>query len=158
MHTIKNEYPDFGGDYEIIHHSEFIQELFENGHLSSKTQYDKTVTFHDPCYLGRHNKKYNEPRNVLENVLDIDKIMEMKENKESSMCCGAGGGNMWHEINEGDRINVARFNQALDTNAEVVATACSFCTIMMDDAMKVTGKENEVEIQDIAEIVGNSIE
>ena len=157
MHTILNEYPDFGGNYEVIHHTELIEELITTGKIKTTIDSDSKITFHDPCYLGRHNNIYNEPRNILENVAKIENIIEMKENRESSLCCGAGGGNMWHET-EGERINVERFNQATETGADTVATACSFCTIMMDDAMKVTGNENTMKVQDIAEIVSNSIE
>ena len=157
MHTILNEYPDFGGDYEVVHHTELIEELIATGKIEPNINSEETITFHDPCYLGRHNKIYNEPRNILENVAKTENIIEMEESKESSMCCGAGGGNMWHEI-EGERINVARFNQAIETGAKTVATACSFCTIMMDDAMKVTGNEETMKVKDIAEIVGDSID
>ena len=157
MNTILHEYPDFGGNYEVVHHTELIDELLATGKIQPITKTDKKITFHDPCYLGRHNKVFDEPRNILKNVAEVENIIEMKESRESSMCCGAGGGNMWHEINKGSRVNVERFKQAIDTGAETVATGCSFCTIMMDDAMKVTGKEDVMEVKDIAEIVGDSI-
>ncbi|MAP62134.1 MAG: hypothetical protein CMF82_04190, partial [Candidatus Marinimicrobia bacterium] len=158
MNTILNEYPDFGGDYQVIHHTELIDELIKTGQLQTNHKSDKKITFHDPCYLGRHNKIFDQPRNILENVAEIENIIEMKESRESSMCCGAGGGNMWHEINQGSRVNVERFEQAVKTGADTVATGCSFCTIMMDDAMKVTGKEETMQVKDIAEIVGDSID
>jgi len=158
MNTILNEYPDFGGDYQVIHHTELIDELIRTGQLQTNHKSDKKITFHDPCYLGRHNKIFDQPRNILENVAEIENIIEMKESRESSMCCGAGGGNMWHEIDQGSRVNVERFEQAVETGADTVATGCSFCTIMMDDAMKVTGKEETMQVKDIAEIVGDSID
>tara|TARA_B100001540_G_scaffold311000_1_gene329733 strand:- start:746 stop:2137 length:1392 start_codon:yes stop_codon:yes gene_type:complete len=158
MNTILNEYPDFGGDYQVIHHTELIDELIKTGQLQTNHKSDKKITFHDPCYLGRHNKIFDQPRNILENVAEIENIIEMKESRESSMCCGAGGGNMWHEIDQGSRVNVERFEQAVETGADTVATGCSFCTIMMDDAMKVTGKEEAMQVKDIAEIVGDSID
>jgi len=157
MHVILNEYPDFGGDYEVVHHTELIEELLSTGQLQTDTKSNETITFHDPCYLGRHNKVYDSPRNILENVAEVEKIIEMKESRESSMCCGAGGGNMWYEVDEGSRINVNRFNQAIETGAKTVATACSFCTIMMDDAMKVTGNEDTMKVKDISEIVSEAI-
>ncbi|MAR30139.1 MAG: hypothetical protein CMG24_04315 [Candidatus Marinimicrobia bacterium] len=158
MNTILNEYPDFGGEYKVVHHTELIEELISTGQLQTNYKTDKKITFHDPCYLGRHNKIFDQPRNILENVAEIENIIEMKESRESSMCCGAGGGNMWHEIDQGSRVNVERFEQAVETGADTVATGCSFCTIMMDDAMKVTGKEETMQVKDIAEIVGESID
>ena len=114
---------------------------------------DEKVTFHDPCYLGRHNGEYDAPRKIIESVIKNGNIVEMERTKENSFCCGAGGGNMWYDIEDGERINHVRFQEAIDSGVETVATACSFCTIMMDDAMKVKGKEDSMKVLDIAEMV-----
>lgn len=158
FHTLSNEYPDFGGHYDVVHHSEFIQKLLDDGKLDPEKSMDGNVTYHDACYLGRHNDIYDAPRNVLDSVLSEDSnYIELEQSKSSSFCCGAGGGNMWHEDNKGDRVNVARMEQIIDSGADKVATACSFCMIMMDDAMKVKGKENEMVVQDIAEIIAERL-
>lgn len=158
FNTISNEYPDFGGNYNVVHHSEFIQQLLNQGKLNPEKSLDGNVTYHDACYLGRHNDIYDAPRNVLESVLtEESNYIELEQSKSSSFCCGAGGGNMWHEDNKGDRINVTRMEQIIDSKADKVATACSFCMIMLDDAMKVKGKEDEMVIQDIAEIIAERL-
>ena len=159
FHTIANEYKDFGGEHDVVHHSEFINDLIENNQISLNSQdFDKKVTYHDPCYLGRHNDIYDEPRSVIQALDSSDAgIVEMDKSKENSFCCGAGGGNMWYEIDAGERINTERFNQAKETGAQTVATSCSFCMIMLDDAMKVTGNEGTMEVKDIAELVAESI-
>ena len=159
LHTISKEYPDFGGNYEVIHHTQLIEELMASGDLHLNNVIDDKITYHDACYLGRHNDIYEAPRNIIKDMMgDKAEYVEMKESRSSSMCCGAGGGNMWHEVNEGDRINVTRFEQAMETGAETVATACSFCAIMMDDAMKVKGQEEKMKILDVAELVAKGIE
>ena len=157
MHTISNEYPDFGGDYEVIHHTQLIEELTNSGQLELNHVIDEKVTYHDPCYLGRHNDIYESPRNVLQELLNDGEIIEMEESRSGSMCCGAGGGNMWHEINDGDPIYVTRFEQAMDTGAHTVATACSFCAIMLDDAMKAKGRADNIKVLDIAELVAKGL-
>jgi Fe-S oxidoreductase len=158
FNTISNEYSDFGGNYNVVHHSEFIQQLLDDGKLNPKKTLDGNVTYHDACYLGRHNDIYDAPRNVLDSVLTEEaNYIELEQSKSSSFCCGAGGGNMWHEDNKGERINVTRMEQIIDAKADKVATACSFCMIMMEDAMKAKGKENEMVIQDIAEIIAERL-
>lgn len=153
FHTIGNEYGDFDGNYEVQHHSQFIAELVESGKLKLNKYLDNKITYHDACYLGRHNGEYQAPRNVINSVINNGKLIEMKRNKANSFCCGAGGGNMWYDIEDGERINNVRFQEAIDTGVDVVATACSFCTIMMDDAMKLKGKEDSMQVLDIAEMV-----
>ncbi|MBT3252066.1 MAG: 4Fe-4S dicluster domain-containing protein [Candidatus Marinimicrobia bacterium] len=157
FHTLKNEYVDFGGNFDVIHHSELINDLMESKSISVTKSDLKTITYHDPCYLGRYNDIYDTPRNILQNSTDAHKIVEMENNRNNSFCCGAGGGNMWHEINEGERVNVVRFREAVSSGAETIVTACSFCLIMMDDAMRVDGKEEEIKILDIAEVVNSKI-
>ena len=158
FHVISKEYKDFGGDYDVMHHSEYIQKLLDDKKITVSSKIDKKVTYHDACYLGRHNGIYEAPRAIIESLLnESGEIVEMKDNKSSGLCCGAGGGNMWHEVDQGDRINVMRFEQAIETEADTVVTACSFCAIMMEDAKKVTGHENKIETLDIAELVSKSI-
>ena len=157
--VISKEYKDFGGNYNVVHHSTYIQQLIDEEKIKVAPKIDGTITYHDACYLGRYNDVYEAPRSIIESLLDEGgEIVEMKDNKSGSLCCGAGGGNMWHEIKEGDRINIKRFNQAVETEADTVATACSFCAIMMEDAKNVTGNEKTMKTLDIAELVADSIE
>ena len=157
--VIAKEYKDFGGDYNVVHHSEYIQKLIDEEKIKVSPSIDGTITYHDACYLGRYNDIYEAPRTIIESLLKEDgKIVEMKDNKSGSLCCGAGGGMMWHDSTEGERINTKRFEQAVDTQADIVATACSFCAIMMDDAKNVTGNENTMQTLDVAELVAKSIE
>ncbi len=156
-HTLKHDYQDFGANLEVVHHSEFLNELINTGKIFLENNDEGSVTYHDACYLGRHNQIFDAPRSVIKKSLGHDSIIEMPRNLQNSFCCGAGGGNMWHEINEGDRININRFDEAIQTNAATIATACSFCLIMMDDAMKVQGKEQDVEVLDLAELVNSRL-
>jgi Fe-S oxidoreductase len=157
FHTIGNEYGDFDGNYEVQHHSQFIMELINSGKLKLNKYLDSKITYHDACYLGRHNAEYKAPREIIGNIIKDGKLIEMDRNKENSFCCGAGGGNMWYDIEDGDRINYVRFQEAIDTGVDVVATACSFCTFMMDDALKVKGKEDTMQVLDIAEMVATAL-
>ena len=118
---------------------------------------DEDVTFHDPCYLGRQNDEYDAPRNVIQSVLRDGELKEMEQTKSESFCCGAGGGNMWYEIKTGDRINQSRVNQAVETKAKTVAAACNFCNIMLEDGVKTTGNDANVNILDIAEMVSKGL-
>ena len=157
FHTIKNEYGDFEGNYKVQHHSQFIGELIKSDKLKLNKYLDSKITYHDACYLGRHNGEYEAPRNVIDSILKDGKLIEMDRNRVNSFCCGAGGGNMWYDIEDGERINSARFQEAADTGVDVVATACSFCSIMMDDALKVEGKEDSMQVLDIAELVVDAL-
>ena len=157
FHTISNEYGDFDGNYEVQHHSQFIMELIKADKLKLNKYLDDKITYHDACYLGRHNGEYEAPRNVIDSFLKDGKLIEMARNKANSFCCGAGGGNMWYDIEDGERINSVRFQEAIDTGVDVVATACSFCTIMMDDALKIKGKEDSMQVLDIAELVAEAL-
>jgi len=158
LHTLKNEYGDFDGNYEVVHHTQFIQDLIANNKINVNPNESKQLTYHDPCYLGRYNGEYDAPREVLQSLLgSSEKMIEMKNHKSESFCCGAGGGNMWHEVEDGSRINLKRFDEAVETGAQGVVTSCSFCTIMMDDAMKVRGKEEDFSVQDVAELVADNL-
>jgi len=156
--TVGRDYAQLGAHYEVVHHSVYINELIEAGRLPVEARKAAKVTFHDPCYLGRHNNIYDAPRQVLGKTLADGELMEMEQSREDSFCCGAGGGNMWYEMPSDERINLARFDQAVATGADTIATACSFCLIMLDDARKVRGKEETVQVEDIAEIVAASLE
>ncbi len=152
LHTIKNEYKQFGGNFEVVHHTQFIDELMKQGRLNPQSG-DEKMTFHDPCYLGRHNGEYKAPRHDLSRV---GQLVEMPRNEENSFCCGAGGGQMWKEEEEGtEAIRRERFKEADQTGAEIIATACPFCMTMMTDA----GNELESgrQVRDIAEIIADKL-
>jgi Fe-S oxidoreductase len=158
FNTLKNEYVDFGTNYSLQHHSQLIEELFKDGRLSLevKNKIDAEITFHDPCYLGRYNETYEAPRSVIKTACGSD-VKEMSFSKQSSFCCGAGGGRMFMEEHHGKRINHERTEQALATNAKTIATGCPFCMTMMTDGIKDQGKEETVLVRDIAEIVAERI-
>lgn len=153
LHSLKNEYPQFGGNFEVLHHSELIADLIEKGNLKLKNEIAaQKVTYHDSCYLGRYNHIIDEPRKVLSAVKGIN-IVEMERNKDKGFCCGAGGGRMFLEELEGSRINVNRTEEAVKTNASTVASACPFCMTMLTDGLKTLEKADDIAVKDIAEIV-----
>ena len=151
FNTIKNEYPQFGGNYEVVHHSQFLEHLIATGKLDvSNASLEERIVYHDSCYLGRHNDIYTAPRKVIGSLKGID-IIEMPRNGTKGMCCGAGGARMWMEENVGTKVNDERALEAISTGAARVATACPFCYIMMDDGVKAAGKEeHEVKVADIS--------
>ncbi len=153
FHTLKNEYPQFGGEYDVVHHSQFVEELLKEGQIKIDKDGLEKITFHDPCYLGRHNNEYDAPRFVLEQV--GASLVEMEHSKEKSFCCGAGGAQIWKE-EEGQRINLSRYAEAQATGAETVAVACPFCMIMLNDASKEAG-EGAPAVKDIVEIVAEHL-
>src|SRR6187549_3733517 len=148
FNTLKNEYPELGGNYEVIHHATFLQQLIDEGKIKmneSGSFKGKKITYHDSCYLGRANNIYEAPRRVLE-ALDVE-LVEMKRCRSNGLCCGAGGAQMFKEEEKGTvRINIERSNEALDTGAEVIAAACPFCNTMLTDGVKNKEKENEVMV------------
>ena len=154
FNTIKNEYPNLGGNYEVIHHSQLIQQLIDEGKLKAEggeSFKGKKITFHDPCYLGRANGVYEAPRKALE-ILDAE-LVEMKRCKSNGLCCGAGGGQMFKEPEKGTKdINIERIDEALALQHNIVAYSCPFCMTMLSDGVKNFNKEEEVKILDIAEI------
>ncbi|MEA3442702.1 MAG: heterodisulfide reductase-related iron-sulfur binding cluster [Chloroflexota bacterium] len=152
FNTLKNEYPQFGGEFEVIHHSQFIAQLIREGSLKLTSGIGKRITYHDPCYLGRHNGIYEPPRKVLRAIPGIN-FVEMERHGWNSFCCGGGGGRFWVEEKSGERISHLRLEDIKKTNAEIVATACPYCLQMLEDAIK--GKEMEESLQDldIAELV-----
>ena len=154
--TLKNEYPQFGGDFEVVHHSEFLLQLFQDNRLKISKGPRGTVTYHDPCYLGRYNEIFEIPRQLLQFVPDLN-LAEMERNRERNFCCGAGGGHMWLEEQKvGERINVMRTEQAMATQAQMVATACPFCLQMFQDGIKTKEAEESLKVMDIAEILAES--
>ena len=152
FNTLKNEYKDMGGEYEVTHHSQFIAKLIQDGKLKPTKERAETVTFHDSCYLGRWNNVYEQPRAVLESVPKVN-LVEMKQHHDSGLCCGAGGGRMWMEEHIGSRINVRRSEQAIETKATTVATSCPFCITMISDGMKTKEMVDKIKVKDIAEIM-----
>jgi len=154
FNTIKNEYPNLGGNYEVIHHSQLIQQLIDEGKLKAEggeSFKGKKITFHDPCYLGRANGVYEAPRKALE-ILDAE-LVEMKRCKSNGLCCGAGGSQMFKEPEKGTKdINIERIDEALALQPNIVASSCPFCMTMLSDGVKNFNKEEEVKVLDIAEI------
>ncbi|MEJ5304348.1 MAG: (Fe-S)-binding protein [Ignavibacteria bacterium] len=155
-HSIKNEYPQFGGNYEVIHHTELIEQLLKDGKIQLKGNEKKSLTYHDSCYLGRYNEIYNSPRETLKSINGIE-LKEMKRSFDKGFCCGAGGGRMFLEEKEGKRINIERTEEALSLNVDTIATACPFCMTMMTDGVKAKDAADNVQVKDIAEIVAESI-
>jgi Fe-S oxidoreductase/nitrate reductase gamma subunit len=151
FNTLKNEYPQFGGEYEVMHHSELLMQLVNDGKITPKSN-GQTVTYHDPCYLGRHNDVFVAPREVIDSVATR---VEMPRNGTKSFCCGAGGGKMWYEEQTGKKINIERTEEALGCKTDVIATGCPFCYIMMDDGVKEVGADEQVIVKDIAMLLAD---
>jgi Fe-S oxidoreductase len=157
--TFKNEYPDLGGNYEVIHHTQFLRDQIQSGKLNpgSGVFSGKTMTFHDPCYLGRANKEYDAPRAVLQAFSANTK--EMRRNKSFALCCGAGGGQMFKEAEKGEKeVFIERTEDAIETGAEIIATACPYCLVMMTDGIKYKNREESMKAYDLAELVAMGLE
>ena len=155
FNTMKNEYPQFGGHYEVVHHTDFLLQLIREGRLNPDAPIEEKITYHDSCYIGRYNNVYDSPREILKSIPGID-LVEMKRNRTKSFCCGAGGGKIWME-EEAPRVNWNRFDEAAEINPDTLATACYFCNTMFDDAARFKGKEEDIGVQDIAEILNRSV-
>ncbi len=158
FNTLKNEYPELGGNYEVIHHTQLLQELIDSGKLrieDSSAFKGKRITFHDPCYLGRANDVYEAPRSALQQ-LDAE-LVEMRKCKKNGLCCGAGGAQMFKEAEKGDKeVNVERTEQAMETKPNIIATGCPFCNTMMTDGVKYNDKQEETQVLDIAELIAQA--
>ena len=159
FNTIKNEYPELGGNYQVLHHSTYLQQLIDEGKIIQRenevTFKGRKITFHDSCYLGRANNIYEAPRRVLK-ALDAE-LVEMKRCKTKGLCCGAGGGQMFKDAEKGDKeVNIERTEEALETRANTIAVACPFCMIMMSDGVKNKEKEGSVQVRDLAELIAET--
>jgi Fe-S oxidoreductase len=155
FNTLRNEYPDFGGHYEVIHHTQLFARLIDEGRLQPGPLHDdQSMTYHDPCYLGRHNGIYDQPRHVLDKIPGV-RAVEMPRHRDRSFCCGAGGSRMWLEERLGKRINVERTEEAISTGARTMGVACPYCLIMLDDGAKATGER--IKVMDVAQVVARSI-
>ena len=152
----KNEYTDFGLEGEVLHHTEMLYDLVQAGRLKPQYAVDETITFHDSCYLGRYNEVYDAPREILKAIPGV-KLVEMDRNREAGMCCGAGGGLMWMEEDVGNRVNVARTEQALEVNPTIISSGCPYCLTMLSDGTKAKEVEDTVGTYDIAELLERSI-
>ncbi len=158
FNTLKNEYPQLGGNYEVVHHTQLVQELIDAGKLKVQGGEfkGKKITYHDACYLGRANDVYEAPRSIIKN-LDLN-LSEMKRSRQNGLCCGAGGAQMFKEPEKGNKdINIERSEEALAIKPDIIATACPFCMTMMSDGVKHFNKEQEVKVMDIAEIAAHNL-
>lgn len=157
FNTLKNEYPSLGGTYEVMHHTEFINDLIKSGRIKIEggSFKGKKIVFHDPCYLGRGNGIYEAPREV---IIKMDAMLEeMQRNRHKSFCCGAGGAQMFKEAEKGNKeVNIERTEEAMRTNPEVIATACPFCMTMMTDGVKHFNKEQDIKVLDVAELISEA--
>jgi len=151
-HTFKNEYPEFNANFEVVHISQYLFELINEGRLKLSKEYGRKITYHDPCYLGRHNGIYDEPREVLKMVPGLE-LVEMADSREDSLCCGGGGGRIWMDTPKGERFSDLRLEQAIDVEAEVLATACPYCITNFEDSRLSLKDSETLEIKDITEII-----
>jgi len=157
FNTMKNEYPELGGNYEVLHHTQFLKSLLNEGRLKVEGGKfkGKRITFHDPCYLGRANNEYEAPRELLQK-LEVE-LVEMKRCKTRGLCCGAGGAQMFKEPEKGNKdINIERTEEAIETKPTIIAAGCPFCNTMMSDGVKAKEKEDSIEVLDIAEMIANA--
>jgi Fe-S oxidoreductase len=155
-HTFKNEYPEFKVNFEVVHISQYLCELIKEGRLEFTKEYGKKVTYHDPCYLGRHNDIYDEPRQALKKIPGLE-LTEMADSLEDSLCCGGGGGRIWMETLKGERFSDLRLEQAVDVGAEVLVTACPYCITHFEESRLTLGDNESFEIKDITEIIAEVI-
>ncbi|MBU8911123.1 MAG: (Fe-S)-binding protein [Desulfobacterales bacterium] len=156
FHTFKNEYPEFMVNFEVIHMSQYLLELINDGRLELKGEYPKKVTYHDPCYLGRHNNVYDEPRDLLNKVSSLE-LVEMENSRKNSLCCGGGGGRIWMDTPQEERFSDIRLKQAREVGGEVLATACPYCITNFEESRLNLEYEDVLEIKDITEIVSEMI-
>ena len=155
-YTFSQEYPEVGGEFEVVHYTQILASLLEEGTLKLSKTLDSKVTYHDPCYLGRHSDIYDAPRSIISAVCNGD-LVEMKNVKQDSICCGAGGGRLWMETPPEWRFSDLRIHEACDTGATILATACPYCISMLEDSRKTTNREDDIEIKDISELVADAL-
>ena len=156
LNTLKHEYPQLGGHYQVIHHTELIDQLLKEDKITLNKSWEGTLTYHDPCYLGRYNSVYDQPRSILQ-LLSKDGLRELDRHGRESFCCGAGGGRMWMEETIGKRINLERAEEVVGREVANVAVGCPFCLTMLEDGMKELGIEENVRTKDIAELVAENL-
>jgi len=154
--AFKNEYPEFGGNFEVIHYTQFLAELIKEGRLKFSRELNKKVTYHDPCYLGRHNNVYEEPREVLRSIPGLE-LVEMPDFAENGLCCGGGGGRIWMETKKGERFSDLRIDQAMEVGASILAAACPYCLLNFEDSVLTTDKGDVPQVKDISELVQEAI-
>ena len=157
FHSLKNEYPQFGGTYEVVHHTDFLLNLVQSGKIAPSRSQTGAITFHDSCYLARYNGVVDSPRSLLR-AIPRTSLVEMPRSKDRGLCCGAGGGRMWMEEKEGKRINIERTEEALSTHAGAIGTACPFCMTMMSDGVKAKEASDRVQVKDVAELLWEAVE
>jgi len=151
-HSFKNEYPEFGGNFEVIHVTQYLLELIKEEKVEFNRELNKKVAYSDPCYLGRHNEIYDAPRDVLKSIPGLE-LVELPDSREGAICCGGGGGRIWMDTPKGERFSDLRLEQALEMGADVLAVACPYCMLNFDDSVLTMGKESLIEIKDVAELV-----
>ncbi|MFC1967985.1 (Fe-S)-binding protein [Chloroflexota bacterium] len=154
--AFKNEYPELGGNFEVIHYSQYLAGLIKEGKLKLTKELNKRVTYQDPCYLGRHNAVYKEPREVLESIPGLE-LVEMPDSREDSLCCGGGGGRIWMETKKGERLSDLRLEQAIEAGANVLATSCPYCLLNFEDSVLSADKGDLIQVKDISELVQEAI-
>jgi Fe-S oxidoreductase len=155
-HTFKNEYPEFMVNFEVVHITQYLLELMNEGKLELTKEFRKKITYHDPCYLGRHNGIFDEPREVLKKVPGLE-LTEMPESRMDSLCCGGGGGRVWMETQKGERFGDLRLEQAIGVGAELLVTSCPYCITMFEDSRVTMGVDEKIEIKDITEIIQETL-
>jgi Fe-S oxidoreductase len=155
FNTLKNEYPDFGAKFEVVHHTDYLLELLAEKKLNPKEKVEAKVAYHDSCYLGRYNDIYDSPREILERIEGVE-VVEAKESRQKGLCCGAGGAQMWMEEQNSDRVNVLRTEQLLESGASTIAAACPFCMTMLTDGLKAKSKDEEVRMLDVVELLAEA--
>jgi Fe-S oxidoreductase len=157
LNIFKNEYSELGGNYEVIHHTDFIMKLIDEGKIKLSKEKKATITYHDSCYLGRYNQVYDQPRNTLKAIPGVN-LVEMNRSRDRGFCCGAGGARMFMEEHIGKRVNIERTEEALALKPDVIGTACPFCMTMMTDGVKAKEAIDNVQVKDIAELVLEAVE
>lgn len=155
-YTFKNEYPKLGGNFEVIHYTEFMAQLIKEGRLKPTKAVDAKVTYHDPCYLGRHSGVYDAPREVLKSIPGVE-LVEMPDHGQDSICCGGGGGRIWMETKKGERLSDLRLDQAAGTGASVLAAACPYCILNFEDSILTTDRPGRIAVKDISELLAESL-
>jgi Fe-S oxidoreductase len=151
-HALKNDYPELGGKFEVLHYTQYLAELIRDGRLKPSKELKAKVTYHDSCYLGRHNNIYDEPREVLKAIPGLE-LVEMDNHHVDSLCCGGGGGRVWEETKKGERFSDIRIEQAIKEEAKILAIACPYCMAMFNDSVSANNKEDVIQVKDIAELV-----